>query len=76
MGLARKMKHDAKERGLPTTARPTKAQIIGRTVANKFPGPPEGAEAIPTHAAAGAGLEDGGSRLGGGHGGGARGAQR
>jgi hypothetical protein len=48
MGLAR-MKHDAEERGLNTTARPTKAQIE-RTVADKFPGPPEDAEAIPTHA--------------------------
>jgi hypothetical protein len=43
------MKHDAEERGLlPTTARPTKAQIE-RTVAVKFPGPPEDAEAIPMH---------------------------
>jgi hypothetical protein len=48
MGLAR-MKHDAEERGLNTTARPTKAQIE-RTVADKFPGPPEDAEAIPMHA--------------------------
>ena len=36
MGLAR-MKHDAEERGLNTTARPTKAQIE-RTVADKFQG--------------------------------------
>jgi hypothetical protein len=48
MGLAR-MKHDAEERGLSTTARPTKAQIE-RTAADKFPGPPEDAEAIPMHA--------------------------
>jgi hypothetical protein len=39
------MKHDAEERGLPTTARPTKAQVE-RTVADEFPGP----AAIPTHA--------------------------
>ena len=48
MSLAR-TKYDAEVRHLPTTARPTKAQIE-RTVADKFPDPPEDAEAIPSHA--------------------------
>ena len=48
MSLAR-TKHDAEERGLPTMARPPKAQIE-RTVAEKFPDLPTNVEAIPTHA--------------------------
>ena len=47
-GLAR-MKHDAEVRRLPTTARPSKVQIQ-QTVADKFPQPAAGEEAIPTHA--------------------------
>ena len=48
VGLAR-MKYDAEVRRLPTTARPSKQQII-ETVAAKFPGPPAEGVAIPSHA--------------------------